>query len=156
MKKRCLLFILIIFNVQLFSIERNFSLSPLINKENISDNFYYLSKMPIVEFDSILIDCKEVDVWNQLVAQEQFEKNQESLRRIEQTVFQMLMKYYFDIDLVKEVHPDVVYISNHGGIRTKNDVKTALFYGANKVVAARSFIRGTFDNNYSSIVEKLI
>ncbi|MCQ2587907.1 MAG: hypothetical protein MJ174_07315 [Treponema sp.] len=54
------------------------------------------------------------------------------------------------------MHPDVVYISNHGGIRCSDDVKTALFYGANKVIAARPFIRGTFDNNYSFIVEKLI
>ncbi len=82
-----------------------------------------------------------------------------------------------DIELVKEVGPDVVYISNHGGrvetrigssadflkehsselkkyckeiwvdggIRTKKDVQTALYYGANKVIMARPLIRAVFD-----------
>lgn len=82
-----------------------------------------------------------------------------------------------DVELVKQVKPDVVYISNHGGrvetrigstgdflvqygaelknycgeiwvdggIRCKEDVKTALFYGANQVIAARPFIRAVFD-----------
>ncbi|MBR6340812.1 MAG: alpha-hydroxy-acid oxidizing protein [Treponema sp.] len=82
-----------------------------------------------------------------------------------------------DIELVRQVKPDVVYISNHGGrvetrigstgdfllqnadelkkyckqlwvdggIRTIADVQTALYYGADQVIAARPFIRATFD-----------
>ncbi len=85
-----------------------------------------------------------------------------------------------DLDLVKEVHPDVVYISNHGGrvetrigstaeflaehvdeiklsckeiwidggIRTKEDVQTALYIGADKAIIARPLIRATFDNTF--------
>lgn len=91
-----------------------------------------------------------------------------------------------DIDLVKEVQPDVVYISNHGGrvetelgssgdflaknagelkkhckqiwvdggIRCKQDVQTAIFYGADKTIIARPLIRATFDDNYSEVVKK--
>ena len=83
-----------------------------------------------------------------------------------------------DIALVKEVRPDVVYISNHGGrvetrigstadflekhatelkkycneiwvdggIRSRQDVQTALFYGADKVIFARPLIHAVFDN----------
>lgn len=83
-----------------------------------------------------------------------------------------------DIELVKEVRPDVVYISNHGGrvetrigssadflaehavelkkyckelwvdggIRCKEDVQTALYFGADKVIIARPLIRAVFDN----------
>lgn len=93
-----------------------------------------------------------------------------------------------DISLVKEVRPDVVYISNHGGrvetrigstgdflldhaeelkkycreiwvdggIRSKEDVQTALFYGADKVILARPLIIGTFDDNYDDVVKKLL
>lgn len=85
-----------------------------------------------------------------------------------------------DIELVKEVKPDVVYISNHGGrvetkkgstgvflkenaeilkkyckeiwvdggIRTKQDIQAALYYGADQVIMARPFIKATFDNNF--------
>ena len=92
-----------------------------------------------------------------------------------------------DIELVKEVHPDVVYISNHGGrvetrhgstgdflaehgkelkqycsqvwvdggIRTKRDIQTARFYGADQIIMARPLIRATFDGNYNSIVKEL-
>lgn len=92
-----------------------------------------------------------------------------------------------DIQLVREVRPDVVYISNHGGrvetrigstaqflaekaselkkyckeiwvdggIRTKQDVQTALYYGANQVIAARPLIRATFDNHYAETVKEL-
>ena len=93
-----------------------------------------------------------------------------------------------DIELVKEVRPDVVYISNHGGrvetrigstaaflaehavelkkyckeiwvdggIRTKQDVQTALYYGADQVIAARPLIRATFDDHYAETVRELI
>ena len=93
-----------------------------------------------------------------------------------------------DIALVREVRPDVVYISNHGGrvetrigstakflaenaselkkyckelwvdggIRTKQDVQTALYYGANQVIAARPLIRATFDDHYTDTVNELL
>ena len=92
-----------------------------------------------------------------------------------------------DIELVKEVHPDVVYISNHGGrvetrkgstadflaaegpklkkycdqlwidggIRTRRDIQTALYYGADQVIMARSPIRATFDEHYDEFIKGL-
>ena len=92
-----------------------------------------------------------------------------------------------DIELVKEVHPDVVYISNHGGrvetrkgstadflaaegpklkkycdqlwidggIRTRRDIQTALYYGADQVIMARSPIRATFDDHYEEFLKEL-
>lgn len=88
-----------------------------------------------------------------------------------------------DIQLCKELRPDVIYISNHGGrvetrigstgdflakyskslknyckeiwvdggIRCKEDVQTALFYGADKVIAARPFIRAVFDEEVEEL-----
>lgn len=82
-----------------------------------------------------------------------------------------------DVELVRQVRPDVIYVSNHGGrvetrigstaeflrdnaaelkkycgqiwvdggIRSKADVQTALFYGADKVIMARPLIRAVFD-----------
>lgn len=93
-----------------------------------------------------------------------------------------------DIQLVKELEPDVVYISNHGGrvetrkgstgqflkengkiikqyckeiwidggLRTKKDIKTAIFYGADQVILARPFIKATFDNNYEKIKGEIL
>lgn len=93
-----------------------------------------------------------------------------------------------DVELVKKVKPEVVYISNHGGrvetrigstaaflenygfelkkytseiwvdggIRSKEDIQTALYYGADKVILARPFIRATFDKNYDSLVKSLL
>lgn len=93
-----------------------------------------------------------------------------------------------DLALVREVRPDVVYISNHGGrvetrigstadflaanaselkkycgqiwvdggIRTRQDVQTALYYGADQVIAARPLIRATFDDCYDEAVKTLI
>ena len=93
-----------------------------------------------------------------------------------------------DLALVREVRPDVVYISNHGGrvetrigstadflaanaselkkycgqiwvdggIRTRQDVQTALYYGADQVIAARPLIRATFDDCYDDAVKTLI
>ncbi|MCR4741593.1 MAG: alpha-hydroxy-acid oxidizing protein [Treponema sp.] len=90
-----------------------------------------------------------------------------------------------DINLVKEVKPDVVYISNHGGrvetrigssgeflfkyagelknyckeiwvdggIRSKLDVQTALFYGADKVIMARPLIRAVYDGEFEVFKE---
>ncbi len=93
-----------------------------------------------------------------------------------------------DIELVKNVQPDVVYISNHGGrvetrrgstaefleqhaqelkkycsqlwvdggIRTKTDVQTALYYGANQVIVARPLIRAVFDSHFDYTVKSLV
>lgn len=92
-----------------------------------------------------------------------------------------------DIELVKEVRPDVVYISNHGGrvetrkgstadflaaegpklkkycdqlwidggIRTRRDIQTALYYGADQVIMARPLIRATFDDHYEEFLKEL-
>ena len=43
-----------------------------------------------------------------------------------------------------------------GGIRTKEDVQTALYYGANQVIVARPLIRATFDDHYTETVKELI
>ena len=93
-----------------------------------------------------------------------------------------------DIQLVREVRPDVVYISNHGGrvetrigstahfladnaaelkkyckeiwvdggIRTHQDIQTALYYGADKIIMARPLIRATFDNHFEETVKELL
>ena len=93
-----------------------------------------------------------------------------------------------DINLVREVRPDVVYISNHGGrvetrigstaqflaehaaelkkyckeiwvdggIRTREDIQTALYFGADQIIMARPLIRATFDEHYSETVSELI
>ena len=92
-----------------------------------------------------------------------------------------------DLELVKEVHPDVVYISNHGGrvetrhgstgdflkahaaelknycdqlwvdggIRTRRDIQTALYYGADQVIMARPLIRASFDEHYKDFCKEL-
>ena len=93
-----------------------------------------------------------------------------------------------DIELVREVRPDVVYISNHGGrvetrigstaqflaenseelkkyckeiwvdggIRTREDIQTALYYGAEQIIMARPLIRATFDNHFDETVKELL
>lgn len=43
-----------------------------------------------------------------------------------------------------------------GGIRTKQDIQTALYYGADQVIAARPLIRATFDDHYAETVEELM
>ena len=43
-----------------------------------------------------------------------------------------------------------------GGIRTKQDVQTALYYGADQVIVARPLIRATFDGHYEETVSELI
>ncbi len=93
-----------------------------------------------------------------------------------------------DIELVREVRPDVVYISNHGGrvetrigstadflvehevelkkyckeiwvdggIRTREDIQTALYYGADQVILARPLIRATFEDHYKETIGDLL
>jgi isopentenyl diphosphate isomerase/L-lactate dehydrogenase-like FMN-dependent dehydrogenase len=93
-----------------------------------------------------------------------------------------------DITLVREVRPDVVYISNHGGrvetrigstaqflaehagelkkyckeiwvdggIRTRENIQTALHFGADQVIMARPLIRATFDDHYAETIRDLI
>ncbi len=93
-----------------------------------------------------------------------------------------------DVELVREVRPDVVYISNHGGrvetrigstasflaqhgeelkkyckeiwvdggIRTREDIQTALYYGADQVIMARPLIRATFDDHYKETLRDLL
>ena len=88
---------------------------------------------------------------------------------------------------MKEVRPDVVYISNHGGrvetrlgstgdflkayadelknycdqiwvdggIRTRRDIQTALYYGADQVIMARPLIRASFDEHYKDFCKEL-
>ena len=43
-----------------------------------------------------------------------------------------------------------------GGIRTRQDVQTALYYGADQVILARPLIRATFDGHYEETVSELI
>ena len=89
-----------------------------------------------------------------------------------------------DIELVKQVKPDVAVISNHGGrvdtaegstafflaehgeelkkycgelwvdggIRTKEDVQTALYYGASRVIIVRPFIAALIQNGIAGMV----
>ena len=93
-----------------------------------------------------------------------------------------------DLELVREVRPEVVYISNHGGrvetrigstaqfladnaaelkkyckeiwvdggIRTREDIQTALYFGADQIIMARPLIRATFDNHYEETVKEFI
>ena len=93
-----------------------------------------------------------------------------------------------DIELVRQVRPDVVYISNHGGrvetrvgstahflteygkelkkyckeiwvdggIRTRLNIQTALYYGADQIIMARPLIRATFDNHYDETVKEFL
>ena len=145
---------------------------------------------PYAEFIGIDIDSFNIVTMRNLVHLERKTKQQlENFRNLFDVPF--VIKGVFtkeDIDLVKEVKPDVVYISNHGGrvetrigstadflfehgselkkyckelwidggIRCNDDVKAAMYYGANKVIAARPFIRGTFDEDYDKIIEKMV
>ncbi len=43
-----------------------------------------------------------------------------------------------------------------GGIRTKQDIQTALYYGADQVILARPLIRATFDDHYTETVKELL
>ncbi len=93
-----------------------------------------------------------------------------------------------DIALVREVRPEVVYISNHGGrvetrvgstadflaehgaelkkyckeiwvdggIRSREDIQTAIYFGADQVIMARPLIRATFDLHYEQTRDELL
>ena len=43
-----------------------------------------------------------------------------------------------------------------GGIRTREDIQTALYYGADQVIMARPLIRATFDGHYDETVRELL
>jgi len=92
-----------------------------------------------------------------------------------------------DIELVKEVKPDIVFISNHGGridtregstaaflaehgnelkkyccqlwvdggIRTKEDIQTAVYYGASQVVIVRPFIAALVSGGIDAMADKI-
>lgn len=134
---------------------------------------------PYAEYIGIDIDSYNIVTMRNLVNLERKTKQQLEVFRSQFEV-PFVIKGVFtqdDIELVRQVKPDVVYISNHGGrvetrigstgdflaenaaelkkyckqiwvdggIRTILDVQTALFYGADKVIIARPFIRATFD-----------
>lgn len=134
---------------------------------------------PYAEFIGIDIDSFNIVTMRNLVNLERKSAEQlEAFRRSFDVPF--VIKGVFteeDLTLVREVKPDVIYISNHGGrvetrkgstadflkqygkelknyckelwvdggIRTKEDVQTAIYYGADKAIIARPFIRSTFD-----------
>lgn len=92
-----------------------------------------------------------------------------------------------DIEIVKEVKPEIAFISNHGGrvetregstadflakyarelknycdeiwvdggVRTKEDVQTAIFFGADKVIIARPFIASLVANGIDGMVKTI-
>jgi len=131
------------------------------------------------EYIGIDIDSYNIVTMRNLVNLER--KNTEQLEKFRQQFdVPFVIKGVFtadDLDLVREVHPDVVYISNHGGrvetrigstadflaeyavelkkyckqiwvdggIRSKTDVQTAIFYGADQVIMARPLIRAVYD-----------
>ena len=145
---------------------------------------------PYAEFIGIDIDSYNIVTMRNLVNLERKTSAQlEEFRRYTKLPF--VIKGVFtlaDIELVSEVRPEVVYISNHGGrvetetgssgeflaehaeelnkyckeiwvdggVRCKQDVQTALYYGADKVIVARPFIRGTFDNTFNDILKIFI
>ena len=43
-----------------------------------------------------------------------------------------------------------------GGIRTREDIQTALYYGADQVIMARPLIRATFDDHYKETIGELL
>lgn len=138
---------------------------------------------PYAEFIGIDIDSYNIVTMRNLVNLERKTSKQlEEFRKSFEVPF--VLKGVFtkeDIELVKEVRPDVVYISNHGGrveteigstgkfladsaeelkkyctqiwvdggIRTKDDIKTAIYYGADQVIMARPFIRAVYDKDFT-------
>ena len=144
---------------------------------------------PHARYIGIDIDSYNILTMRNLVNLERKTATQlEEFRRVSKVPF--VIKGVFtdeDIELVKEVHPDVVYISNHGGrvetrkgstadflaaegpklkkycdqiwidggIRTRRDIQTALYYGADQVIMARSPIRATFDEHYDEFLKEL-
>lgn len=145
---------------------------------------------PYASHIGIDIDSYNILTMRNLVHLERKTKSQLSEFR-EKSQVPFVIKGVFtndDIELVKQVKPDVVYISNHGGrvenrigstgdflkenavelkkycnqiwvdggIRTNDDIKTALFYGADQVIMARPLIRATFDNNYQELLKDIL
>lgn len=144
---------------------------------------------PYAEYIGIDIDSYNILTMRNLVSLERKSAAQlENFRKRFDVPF--VIKGVFtdeDIALVKEVHPDVVYISNHGGrvetrigstadflekhaaelkkhcreiwvdggIRSRQDVQTALFYGADKVIFARPLIHAVFDNTLDNFWKKI-
>lgn len=144
---------------------------------------------PYAEYIGIDIDSYNILTMRNLVSLERKTAEQlENFRKRFDVPF--VIKGVFtdeDIALVKEVHPDVVYISNHGGrvetrigstadflekhaaelkkhcqeiwvdggIRSRQDVQTALFYGADKVIFARPLIHAVFDNTLDNFWKKI-
>ena len=43
-----------------------------------------------------------------------------------------------------------------GGIRSRLDIQTALYYGADQIIMARPLIRATFDNHYDETVKEFL
>lgn len=145
---------------------------------------------PYASHIGIDIDSYNIVTMRNLVNLER--KTAEQLKEFrEYTKLPFVIKGVFtpdDLTLVSLVHPDVVYISNHGGrvetrigstaqflaehskelkkyckeiwvdggIRTKQDIQTALYYGADQVIAARPLIRATFDDHYAETVKELL
>lgn len=142
---------------------------------------------PYAEYIGIDIDSYNIVTMRNLVNLER--KTAAQLEEFRQhTGLPFVIKGVFtaaDVELVKEVRPEVVYISNHGGrvetevgssgeflarygaqlkkycgqiwvdggIRCKQDVQTAVYYGADQVIVARPFIRGTFDGNFQEVLK---
>jgi len=144
---------------------------------------------PYAEYIGIDIDSYNILTMRNLVSLERKTASQlEAFRKRFDVPF--VIKGVFtsqDIELVKEVRPDVIYISNHGGrvetrigstadflekhavelknyckeiwvdggIRCRQDVQTALFYGADKVIFARPLIHAVFDNTLENFWKKI-
>ena len=136
---------------------------------------------PYAEYIGMDIDSYNIVTMRNLVNLER--KTTEQLEKFRSQIdVPFVIKGVFtseDIELVKAVKPEVIYISNHGGrvetrvgssgvflaehaeelkkyckqiwvdggIRTKEDVQTAIFYGADQVIMARPLIRAVYDNN---------
>lgn len=136
----------------------------------------------------------DIDSYNILTMRRLVNLEKKTARDIE--AFRSLFKQPFvikgvftaeDVELVKEIRPDVVFISNHGGrietrvgssaeflvtygaelkkyckelwidggIRTKEDIQTALYFGADRVILARPII-SALTKGGASQVENLI
>jgi len=145
---------------------------------------------PFASHIGIDIDSYNIVTMRNLVNLERKTAEQlEEFRKYSQLPF--IIKGVFtveDIALAAAVHPDVIYISNHGGrvetrigstahfleenakelkkyckeiwvdggIRTHQDIQTALYYGADKIIMARPLIRATFDDHFEQTAKELL
>lgn len=136
------------------------------------------------------IDSYNIATMRNLVHLEKKTANQlEELRKMAGLPF--VIKGIFtkdDLELVRELKPDVVYISNHGGrvetrkgstgrflqenaselkkyckkiwidggLRTLQDIQTAIYFGADQVILARPFIKATFDGNFEKVKGEIL